>query len=95
MNIARRPALAALLAAPAFINQGRAQGAPIRLGVPTAMTGTWAALGAQVVRSCRLWAKTINAEGGLLGRPVEFLVDAGNAFGQRVATRCHIEAEGV
>lgn len=75
MNIARRPALAALLAAPAFINQGRAQGAPLKLGVPTAMTGTWAALGAQVVRSCRLWAKTINAEGGLLGRPVEFLFE--------------------
>ena len=31
MNIARRPALAALLAAPAFINQGRAQGAPCLL----------------------------------------------------------------
>lgn len=75
MNITRRPALAALLAAPALSGVSRAQGQPLKLGVPTAMTGTWAALGAQVVRSCRLWAKTVNAEGGLLGRPVEFLFE--------------------
>lgn len=75
LTIARRPALAALLAAPALIRPAAAQSGPIRIGVPTAMTGTWAALGAQVVRSCRLWAKTVNADGGLLGRPVEFLFE--------------------
>ena len=63
------------LALDELIPDWQAQGAPLKLGVPTAMTGTWAALGAQVVRSCRLWAKTINAEGGLLGRPVEFLFE--------------------
>lgn len=75
-KIARRP-LAALLAAPALVGVGsaRAQGQPLKIGVPTAMTGTWAALGAQVVRSCRLWQKAMNAEGGLLGRPVEFLFE--------------------
>jgi branched-chain amino acid transport system substrate-binding protein len=75
MNITRRPALAALLAAPALSGVSRAQGQPLKLGVPTAMTGTWAALGSQVVRTCRLWAKAVNAEGGLLGRPVEFLFE--------------------
>ena len=39
------------------------------------MTGTWAALGSQVVRSCRLWAKAVNTQGGLLGHPVEFLFE--------------------
>lgn len=73
--IARRPAMAALLAAPALLRPAAAQSGPLRIGVPTAMTGTWAALGAQVVRTCRLWAKTANAEGGLLGRPVEFLFE--------------------
>lgn len=75
-KIARRP-LAALLAAPALIGVGtaRAQGQPLKIGVPTAMTGTWAALGSQVVRSCRLWQKAMNAEGGLLGRPIEFLFE--------------------
>jgi len=76
IKIARR-SLAALLAAPALIGVGtaRAQGQTLKIGVPTAMTGTWAALGAQVVRSCRLWQKVTNAEGGLLGRPVEFLFE--------------------
>lgn len=77
-TIGRRAALAsggALLAAPALLRFAHAQGGPIRLGVPTAVTGTWAALGAQVVRTCRLWAKTVNAQGGLLGRPVEFLIE--------------------
>jgi branched-chain amino acid transport system substrate-binding protein len=75
-KISRRP-LAALLAAPALIGVGtaRAQGQPLKIGVPTAMTGTWAALGSQVVRSCRLWQKVTNAEGGLLGRPIEFLFE--------------------
>jgi branched-chain amino acid transport system substrate-binding protein len=27
------------------------------------------------VRTCRLWAKTMNSQGGLLGRPVEFLFE--------------------
>ena len=77
-TIGRRVALgagAAMLAAPAFLRGAQAQTAPIRLGVPTAITGTWSALGAQVVRTCRLWAKTVNAQGGLLGRPVEFLFE--------------------
>jgi branched-chain amino acid transport system substrate-binding protein len=77
-TIGRRVALgagAALLAAPACLRGAQAQTGPIKLGVPTAITGTWAALGAQVVRTCRLWAKTVNAQGGLLGRPVEFLFE--------------------
>lgn len=76
--IDRRAALAAgaaFLAAPAYLRQAQAQTGPLKLGVPTAITGTWAALGAQVVRTCRLWAKTINAQGGLLGRQVEFLFE--------------------
>lgn len=74
----RRALLAASLlplATPAFIRRASAQSGPIRLGVPTAVTGTWAPLGAQVVRTCRLWAKAINAQGGLLGRQVEFLFE--------------------
>ena len=74
LTMGRRTALG-LLAAPALIRPAAAQSGPIRIGVPTAMTGTWAVLGAQVVRTCRLWARTVNAEGGLLGRPVEFLFE--------------------
>jgi branched-chain amino acid transport system substrate-binding protein len=48
---------------------------PIRIGVPTAITGTWAALGAQVVRTCKFVAKGVEERGGLLGRKVEFLFE--------------------
>jgi branched-chain amino acid transport system substrate-binding protein len=77
-TIGRRATLgagAALIAAPAILRRAQAQAGPLKLGVPTAITGTWAALGAQVVRTCRLWAKTVNAQGGLLGRQVEFLFE--------------------
>jgi branched-chain amino acid transport system substrate-binding protein len=78
MTIGRRAALGAgtaFLSAPALTRFALAQSGPLKLGVPTAITGTWAALGAQVVRTCRLWAKTVNAQGGLLGRQVEFLFE--------------------
>lgn len=78
VQIGRRTALGAgvaMLPLPAFLRHAQAQTGPIKLGVPTAITGTWAALGAQVVRTCRLWEKTVNARGGLLGRPVQFLFE--------------------
>jgi branched-chain amino acid transport system substrate-binding protein len=62
--------------APGPLRRAWAQaGGPIRIGVPTAITGTWAALGAQVVRTCKLVADEWKERGGLLGRPVEFLFD--------------------
>jgi branched-chain amino acid transport system substrate-binding protein len=80
-GIARRAFLgggmagAAVLGAPGLLRCARAQGGPIRIGVPTAVTGTWAALGAQVVRTCKLVAKEVDERGGLLGRKVEFVFD--------------------
>ncbi|MCC7275973.1 MAG: ABC transporter substrate-binding protein [Alphaproteobacteria bacterium] len=68
-------AAAGLLPLPAFHGSARAQAGTLRLGVPTAVTGTWAPLGAQVVRTSRLFAKTVNAEGGIDGRKVEFLIE--------------------
>src|SRR5437868_331678 len=47
----------------------------IRIGVPTGITGNWSALGAQVQRACRLYAKTANAKGGIDGHPIEFLYE--------------------
>jgi len=82
-HVTRRAALkgaalaasAAALPAPGLVRTAAAQGGPLKIGVPTAITGTWAALGAQVARTCRLWAKTRNAQGGLLGRQVEFVIE--------------------
>ena len=67
---------AAALAAPAILTRAWAQGGgPIRIGVPTAITGTWAALGEQVVRTCKLVAKEAEERGGILGRKLEFIFD--------------------
>ncbi len=68
-------AAGAASAGPWFIRDLRAQSNVIRIGVPTAITGTWAALGAQVIRTCRLWAKDVNAKGGIDGRQVEFVFE--------------------
>jgi branched-chain amino acid transport system substrate-binding protein len=69
-------AAAGVLAAPPVLTRVWAQGSgPIRIGVPTAVTGTFAALGAQVVRTCKLVQKEVDERGGILGRKVEFLFD--------------------
>ncbi len=66
----------AAVLAPGALSRARAQGgSPIRIGVPTAITGTWAALGDQVVRTCKLVAEEVKEKGGILGRPVEFLFE--------------------
>ena len=64
-------AASALTAVP-FIS-ARAQSKAIKIGVPTAITGGYALLGSQAQRTCRLVQKMVNAKGGVIGRPVEFL----------------------
>lgn len=65
-------AASALSAAP-FIKIARAQGKPIKIGIPTVITGGYALLGSQVMRTCKLVQNRVNAKGGVIGRPVEFL----------------------
>ena len=74
--LATAGAAVSIVGAPALIRRAWAQGSgPIRIGVPTAITGTWAALGAQVVRTCKLVQKEVDERGGILGRKVEFLFE--------------------
>jgi len=63
-------AASALAAAPAYL---KAQASAIKIGIPTVITGGYALLGSQVMRTCRLVKKMTDARGGVLGRPVEFL----------------------
>jgi branched-chain amino acid transport system substrate-binding protein len=60
---------AALIAAPA------AAAEPVKIGVVTPLTGTYAPIGQQVRWGVELAAKEINAAGGILGRPVELLFE--------------------
>lgn len=52
----------------------------IKIGIPVALTGPTGGIGEQMHRACDFWAKQVNAKGGLLGRPVELVVQdtAGN-----------------
>lgn len=60
-------AFAALTAAPA-----RAED-PIRIGFGMALTGALAGAGKSALLSMEIWREDINARGGLLGRPIEFV----------------------
>jgi branched-chain amino acid transport system substrate-binding protein len=65
-------AASALVSAPAFLRKATAA-TPIKIGIPTVITGGYAILGAQTVRTCKLVKKLTDAKGGVLGRPIEFL----------------------
>jgi len=47
---------------------------PIRIGMPLALTGPLGSVGNEQKHGATFWAKQINAQGGLLGRPVELLI---------------------
>jgi branched-chain amino acid transport system substrate-binding protein len=65
-------AAGAVMAAPAYLTRATAA-TPIKIGIPTVVTGGYAILGQQTMRTCKLVAKLTNAGKGVLGRPVEFL----------------------
>jgi branched-chain amino acid transport system substrate-binding protein len=48
---------------------------PIKIGLPTALSGSNAQYGIQAKRACELFGKEINARGGVLGRPLEFIYE--------------------
>jgi branched-chain amino acid transport system substrate-binding protein len=76
-DVSRRTAMQAAIAAtvlPAMPRFASAAANPIKIGMPAALTGPVAGVGAQMRRACEFWAKQVNAKGGLLGRPLEFLI---------------------
>jgi branched-chain amino acid transport system substrate-binding protein len=46
---------------------------PIRIGMSMALTGSVAPIGKQVLTALQIWRDDVNANGGLLGRPVELV----------------------
>src|SRR5256714_2144060 len=63
---------ATALSAVPFIRTAGAQSKAIKIGIPTVITGGYALLGSQVMRTCKLVQKMVNDKGGIIGRPVEF-----------------------
>jgi branched-chain amino acid transport system substrate-binding protein len=52
---------------------GRAQGAPVKLGVPVPLSGGSAEAGQDILNGARLAADQANAKGGVLGRKIEIV----------------------
>jgi branched-chain amino acid transport system substrate-binding protein len=65
-------AAGAVVTAPAFLRVATAA-TPIKIGIPTVITGGYAVLGAQVQRTCKLVKKLTDDQGGVIGRPIEFI----------------------
>jgi branched-chain amino acid transport system substrate-binding protein len=65
---------AAVSVASAAVSTAAAQSAePIRIGFGIAMTGSLAANGKSALLAQKIWEGDVNAEGGLLGRPVKLV----------------------
>src|SRR5260221_13906677 len=76
--------LGALQVASPFIIRARGE-APLRIGMVDPLTGVYAAVAQNEVTGARLAAEQINAKGGILGRPIELLVeDSANDVGTGV-----------
>ena len=77
-------AVGALQFAAPFIIQARGE-APLRIGMVDPLTGVYAAVAQNEVMGAKLAAEQINAKGGILGRPIELLVeDSANDVGTGV-----------
>ena len=77
-TLSRRTVLqtaAAGLATTTLAATSRAASDPIKIGIPVALTGPIGGIGAQMRRACEFWAKQTNANGGLLGRPIELVIE--------------------
>jgi branched-chain amino acid transport system substrate-binding protein len=66
-------ATAATLAAPALLRHARGE-TPIKIGMPTALTGPLGEVGTQMRHGAEFWVKEVNAKGGLLGRQIDLHV---------------------
>ncbi len=67
-------ALATVQIASPFVIRARAAEA-VRIGLDNPLTGTYAANGKHELDGCQLALEEINAKGGILGRPVELVVE--------------------
>ena len=71
----RTASLPLALALAGFAGNTLAQTQPIRIGVVTPLSGTYAGIGQQVKWGLDLAARQINAAGGVAGRPLELIYE--------------------
>jgi branched-chain amino acid transport system substrate-binding protein len=58
-----------------FVTSSAWAAEPIKIGAPLALTGPLGSTGQQLKRGCELWVKTQNANGGLLDRQIQLLIE--------------------
>jgi branched-chain amino acid transport system substrate-binding protein len=76
MRISRRELLAGAAAALGFPTVSRAQSREaVKIGVLAARAGVTAPVGAAGLRGTEWWAERVNKAGGILGRPVQLVVE--------------------
>jgi len=68
-------ALAGAQVAAPFVRPARAAGQGIKIGLDNPLTGAYAALGKNELVGCQMALDEINAKGGILGRPVQLVVE--------------------
>ena len=74
LQVAVAGGVGASLGVPAFLRRSWAQGGPIKIGMPAALSGSNAQYGIQAKRAAELFSKDIKGK-GILGRPVEFIYE--------------------
>ncbi len=90
-------ALAGARIAGPFVNSSRAA-QTIKIGLDNPLTGPYAALGSNELSGCQMALDEINAKGGILGRPVELVVEDSTSADAGVAVlkaRKLIDGDGV
>lgn len=89
--------LAALMAATALVGTASAQDGPIKIGVVTPLSGTYAPIGQQVRWGLELATEEVNEAGGIMGRQVELIFEDSEANPAIAVQRAErlIEAEDV
>ena len=74
LTVAAAGGIGVTLGAPVFLRRAAAA-EPIKVGLPSALSGSNAQYGTQAKRACELFGKEINAKGGVLGRPLQFIYE--------------------
>ncbi|HEY0330504.1 MAG TPA: ABC transporter substrate-binding protein [Rhodopseudomonas sp.] len=78
MTLTRREVAAGLavgLMAPYLIGRAKAQGATIKIGMCAPVTGPAAESGGYAIKGAKLALEAVNKAGGVLGRPLELIVE--------------------
>jgi len=74
VRLAAAAAVAVALAAVAGHAEARSTAGPIKIGISLSLSGDFSDSGKAAERGYKLWAKTVNGAGGILGRQVQLVI---------------------